>query len=311
MIKGLHMKHIIILFTLFITTFAFAQMPNQSRVYPVKDGLVRYEAEQDNLGLKAMAFDDQCKSKTTCAILKDSIPEGFGGLSFGSFDGGTEARATLYRYNIHYSTTGKIPFYLLATATPTNSEENKLGKLNNHLLGTDSGLINFKIADDFFTFNEEGGDGKGLCDFQNAQKNLGGGCYLNTQAGVKLIDYQDESGKSKYLAALYASTQISFDFAISKEANESIQRAGRLVGAFGLSGYYANTDKVSNLFPEFQSVDGMDVNKLEKLYASFDAGLTLTIDEEFSIEASFSKPLINDDRFDTVTKISLNWLQKN
>ncbi|MDX2370475.1 MAG: hypothetical protein QNK36_19070 [Colwellia sp.] len=243
-----------------------------------------------------------------CAQVESVIPEGFGGLSFGSFGGGAEAKATLVRYNLFYSTFGSIPLYIMAS-TPVANDDSSIDHLNASLLGTDSGLINIKIADDVYTFNGNGkANGNGLCDFTGATDNLQGGCYLNSQAGIKMIEFTDDKGKSKQLGSFYTSIQLSFDFPISEE--DGLTRAGRLAGGVGLSGYYANTDDIQSLYPEFKDTATNTVDELDKWYASFDASLMFAIDKEFSITASVSVPLVNDDVFDTVAGVQFQWAPK-
>ena len=247
-----------------------------------------------------------------CIEVSSEIPQGFGGLSLGSFGGGTEATATLLQYNIHYSTLGYIPIYFLASTPIAEDVTNE--SINHSLLGSNTGLLNIKLSDDFYTFFKEKNSGKGewICDFSGEEinPNLQGGCYINTQVGLKLVEYRDENNKSKQLGAVYTSIQFSFDFPISQLVEGKFSKAGRLVGGLGFSGYYANTDDIVHLFPELHDTNGVQVSDLDKLYASFDMGMNFTIDEEFSLEASVSVPLVNDDIFDTVTSIRFTWAPK-
>lgn len=286
-----------------------AQLPNESRIFKNSEGVIkRYEAAQlkSNSDIDGLGLNEDCDSDSDdCAQLSYLIPEGFGGVSLGSFSGGTQVELTLLRYNIHYSKNGRIPFYLLAT-TPLAGQVDVDTSISS-LLGTDSGLLNLKIADDVITLFSEEGNGDGLCDFKGASdSNLQGGCYINTQMGIKLVEYLGDTGKSKQMGAFYASTQFSFEFPISDESG--LTRAGRLAGGLGFSGYYANTDNVKHLFPELADTEGVQVKDLKKFYASFDAGLTFTVTEQFTITASYVKPLVNDDAFDDVVTLSFKYL---
>lgn len=307
MSQGNIMNKSLIILPIFLPVISYAQLPDQTRIYSKGGTYVRYEATAiEGSRVEEMGFIKDGYCQAGCAKLKAAIPEGFGGLVIGTSSGGAEARANLFRYNIHYSANGSLPLYILAT-TPI-ADDNSKDTANKSLLGTDSGLLNIKIADDTLTFNKEDGDGEGVCDFANGQGNLIGGCYLNTQVGIKFIDYLNDEGKSKQLASFYTSAQLSFEFPVSELSISQLTRAGRLAGGFGVSGYYANTDKVEHLFPEFQDTENAKVVGLKKWYASFDAGLSLTIDKQFSISATISKPLVNDDSFETITSINLNWI---
>lgn len=333
------MKYLIMLLAISFCSASYGQMPNKSRVYKVstdKDGVprfARYEASlktkggMKELGDKAyLDVENECKdgvkkitdteseatTEKPCAEIVDNVPQGFGGLAIGAFDGGTEATATLVQYNIHYGTYGSIPLYLLTTL-PVAEDVSKRS-VKNSLLGTNSGLINIKLADDFFTFNKDKskGDGYGFCDFAKSplDSNLQGGCYMNTQLGMKVVEYKDENDKSKQLGAIYTSIQFSFDFPISQVVGDKLTKAGRLAGGVGVSGYYANTDDVEHLFPKLHNSDGVKIADLDNAYASFDAGVIFTIDDEFSLEANVSIPLINDEVFDTVASIKFTWAPK-
>jgi hypothetical protein len=304
------MKHLTLIYLAFFSSLSFAQLPDQSRIYYDEGKIKRYEAESFKKDISDLKLNG-CKNDT-CANITSNIPEGFGGLSFGSFNGGAQAKATLARYNIHYSAKGKLPLYILATTPIANDTSDN--NVSSSLLGTNSGLLNIKIADDTLTFYSLSGDGEGICDFRGPSSpngnNLGGGCYLNNPAGIPLVDYIDENGKSKQLGSFYASSQLSFEFMISKLSNNKLSKAGRIAGGIGISGYYANTDKVNHLFPKLKDTDEFKVEDLNKWYASIDAGITFTIDEEFSITATASYPLVNDKAFDTVTSIDFTWSPK-
>ena len=215
--------------------------------------------------------------------------------------GGLEAEVNAVRYNLHYSTNQSIPFYLFFTAKSEKSDDSSEG-VSSKFLGADSGLLNFKFADDLTRF--DGNNGNGLCDFKGDTNGFGG-CYLNWQLGGKLLDYKDDKGKDKQMGAFYFSLQGVIDFAITE--GTSLTKAGRLVGAIGLSGYYANTDDVKHLFPEFEDNDVGKVDDLKKWYASVDAGLYFTISDTFSAKASVSHPLVNEDVFDTIVKFNVTW----
>ncbi|GAB58271.1 hypothetical protein [Rheinheimera nanhaiensis] len=305
----------LLIYTLLISAspYAFSQTPLSSRLYlDSQDNVIRYEANIHSYGLKGKSSASELLStlgittactKDKCAQASDKIPQGFGNLSLTSFSGGAEAQINLIRYNLHYSAHGYLPLYLIVNAS-TDASFN-LDTLNNSLLGTDTGLVNFKIADDTYTFNQD--DGHGICDFKgsgSSANNLHGGCYINLQAGVKLLNYQNELEVDKRMAAFYSSAQFAFEFPITESTE--IKKAGRLVGTLGLSGYYANTAKASSLFPEL--VENED--KLDKAYASFDAGFNLVIDEQFSITAKFSHPLNNKELLDSVTSVSFTWAPK-
>lgn len=292
---------------------ALSQTPLSSRLYLNEDGKVfRYEANLRSYELKdsekgiksldVLGTDESCTNDNNgCAEAKIKIPQGFGNLALTSFSGGTEARINLVRYNLNYSTNGYLPIYLLVN--PTTDVEFTRETLNNSLLGTDTGLVNFKIADDTYTFKQN--DGNGVCDFRDEDtKNLHGGCYVNLQAGVKLLNYKSPQDENKRTAAFYSSAQFAFEFPITEPTN--LTKTGRLIGTFGLSGYYANTAKASSLFPELTE----NQSKLNKAYASFDAGINLVIDDQFSVTATFSHPLNNKELLDSVTSVSFTWTPK-
>jgi hypothetical protein len=236
------------------------------------------------------------------SVETNQVKEGFGSFSLGSFGGGVDAQVNLVRYNIHYSTNGSIPFYILGTAQATEAQG--VEKINQSIIGQDSGLVNFKLATDWNIGEGENGNGNGICDFKGAVATLKGGCWANLQGGVKLLEYMDENDKTKNLGSFYMSGMLTMEFPIS---DASMTRAGRLISGVGFSGYYANTDKISHLYPEF--TDGVvgNVADLKDWYASLDAGLTLTIDDQFSVKWTISKPFVNDKAFETVSSFSITW----
>ncbi|MDU0355798.1 hypothetical protein RS130_19610 [Paraglaciecola aquimarina] len=168
------------LICLLVPVVSMAQLPNTSRIFKDDDGeYKRYEAATvDGTGnVSGLGLDESC-SASPCAEVSSEIPEGFGGFSLGAFNGGTEVQLTLIRYNIHYSKNGRIPFYIMAT-TPVAGQVDVDSSVSS-LLGADSGLLNFKIADDVKTLFSESGNGDGLCDFNGASDN-------NLRVGVTLI----------------------------------------------------------------------------------------------------------------------------
>jgi hypothetical protein len=335
------MNYKTLIFIGIFSTSAAAQKPLQSRVYIVSDAgkVERYEAnlkldsDMTELYLASVdintctkvndptsklnssvlvqaevaAFDNtlknvDCKLKNNLSHdISDDIPTGFGDLSFGSFNGGTQVEATLLRYNLHYSSSGAIPFYILATTAAGGNIDPENVKTN--LVGTDGGLLNFKFADDVVTFN--GKRKNGFCNFTSNDL-LSGGCYLNYQLGAKMVEYTNEDGTTDSLFAGYTSIQLAFDFPITQDGS----RAGRLVGAAGLSAYYANTEKVQFLFPEFSDSATGNVADLDKYYASFDVGLKFTISNVVDINVKSSIPLSNRDVFSNQTSISVSWRPK-
>ena len=118
-----------------------------------------------------------------------------------------------------------------------------------------------------------------------------------------MVEYTKPDGSTDNLIAGYTSIQFSFDFPITQEGT----RAGRLVGAAGLSAYYANTSKIQNLFPEFSDSNVGKVKELKKFYASFDAGLKFTITNVVDINLKTTIPLTNRDVFDNQLSISVTW----
>lgn len=337
------MRYLILVLTI-MSGVVFAQNPLESRVYKVGKGSIKYEAnlkldfetfkyyvDKDGNGnpvnckhvkggkfIKKFSTFDEIKTvyknysfvnsleNIQCAnFAKDTqekIPTGFGNLSFGSFNGGAEAKATLLRYNIHYSSRGYIPFYLLATTTAGDNINPDNVKTN--LFGTDSGLLNFKLADDVITFNKY--NQSGICNF-DANQFLSGGCYLNYQLGVKMVEYTNEDGSTDDLIAGYTSIQFAVDLPITKVSDKAFARAGRLIAAAGLSAYYANTDKVQNLFPEFKDNNVGKVDDLKEFYASFDAGLKFTLTDVLDINVKATMPLTNRDVFDNQIHVSFSW----
>lgn len=332
-----------------LTTTVMAQDPLQSRFYKKDNDVIRYEAnlaldiemlklyikrdpvtneligcsdENDN-PIKTISSLENALIKTsfststeniTCdsfiqginGDVSNQIPTGFGGLSFGSFNGGAEAKATLLRYNIHYSSRGFIPFYILATTTAGNNLDADNVKTN--LFGTNSGLLNFKMADDVYTFNAH--KKNGFCNFVD-NPFLSGGCYLNYQLGAKMIGYTDENGKTDNLVAGYSSIQFAVDLPITQTKANVFSRAGRLVAALGLSAYYANTEKVQNLFPEFKDSEFGKVEGLNEFYSSVDAGVKFTLTNVVDINLSASFPLVNKKVYDNNVSISIVWYPDN
>jgi hypothetical protein len=249
--------------------------------------------------------DITCDSfvQTGSSKLINLIPTGFGNVSFGSFNGGAEAKATLLRYNLHYSSRGYIPFYILATTTAGGNLDTD--NLKTNLFGTNSGLLNFKFADDIYTFNAK--KKNGFCNFDE-NPFIAGGCYLNYQLGAKMLGYTKENGSTGNLVAGYTSIQLAIDLPITTQTTAgSFSRAGRLVAAAGFSAYYANTDKIQSLFPEFQDNVVGNVSDLKKSYASFDAGLKFTLTDVVDVNLSANFPLTNKDIFDNQVSVSVTW----
>jgi hypothetical protein len=270
------------------------------------------DAQLDNAATKNTdwGFESISTENITCTsfdqgvgnTVSNKIPTGFGNMSFGSFNGGAEAKATLFRYNLHYSSRGFIPFYILATTTAGGNLDSDSVKTN--LFGTNSGLLNFKFADDVYTFNAK--KKGGICNFDE-NPFLSGGCYLNYQLGAKMIGYTKEGGGTGNFVAGYTSIQLAIDLPITQLTAGTFSRAGRLVAAAGFSAYYANTDKVQNLFPEFQDNAVGKVDDLKSSYASFDAGLKFTLTDVVDVSLSSSFPLTNKDIFDNQVSISVTW----
>lgn len=238
----------------------------------------------------------------------NKVPDGFGGLDFAGTSAGAEVRVTPIRYNIHYSAKGSLPFYLMMVSQAERVVDADQSSRN--LMDRDGGLLNIKIADDVWQpFSKPGNGpdvGKRLCDFRGSDvaAGFGGGCYLNLQAGVKVFNYV-ESSATEYDFAGYASVSFAFEFPISK--GENVRRpakAGRVIGALGVSGFSATTDNVAALFPEVAGIEDMD-----KRYAVADAGLRFTIDNKFSLLAEYKKPLGNEELFEETYSLSLSYSQ--
>ncbi|NRB63195.1 MAG: hypothetical protein HRU40_09265 [Saprospiraceae bacterium] len=320
-----HLKLSLLAICCGFSTTSFAQLPLKSHVYEDKTTPNQfYVATGDNSQTnfargcvaeinavqkfslagadKSALYESEDKRNACKKQFQQTVPDGVGDFSFGSFNGGFEAEINAIQYNLYYSTTQYIPFYLFFTAKSEDKENNK-EQLSSKLLGTNSGLLNIKFADDVYQFGLNG-DGEGVCDFAGSPAGFGG-CFINFQAGAKLLEYKDTDGKTKQLGAGYASVQFTAELPITKV--NPVTKEGRLVGALGFSAYYANTDDVKHLFPELKDNDVGKVQDLKKAYASVDAGILFTISNQFSAKFSVSHPLVNDDAFETITKFSFTW----
>ncbi len=282
-------------------TNSFNDSDNQEDVYQFLKNLNEKTIEEiDKLKQEKVQIEQDAGAKSGET---NKVQQGFGGFSLGSFGGGVDTKITFVRYNLHYSTNGSIPFYIMGTAQASDTQG--ADKVNQGVLGQNTGLVNFKFASDW-NIGERWGkpNGNGFCDFTGADETLKGGCWANLQGGVKLVEYTDENEKTKNLGSIYVSGMLSMELPIS---DASLTRAGRLIAGLGLSGYYANTDKIAHLYPEFVDGEVGNVADLKEWYASVDAGFTFTIDKEFSVKYRLSKPLVNDEAFETISSISLTW----